>query len=287
MRALLLVACVLAVSQPDIGKCQARATDVSQRAAAQRIHQQQQRLKALELRGRARHYASLRRARPGPRPFDLAVPQQGPPRITTDSDSSPQAITAETAINLAALGFDASDVAHAEKAGIDLVKAARHVFSGSPTAQELVLLADTVVVARAVPASPQSPRQDGFLSELRFEVLERIKGTSSSGSQISVPLRSGTNPDGTRLRVTSEPTVVQGATYLLILSKNWYQQLTVESGKRPSTPPSASVLSVYQLGDDGSLLHRSGGSTSGIALRSVTEVAHIHERLRGALNAWD
>jgi hypothetical protein len=286
--AALLIACSLVASCPATGQNLLSSPQASEQYAAQRANQQLQRIKALQVRGMASNYASLRTAKLDPSSFDFPVLKQVQTQALADRRDAFEDITInETAINLAALGFNASDITNARRGGIDLAKSTHRLFSASSTPEEQVLLADTVVVARALPALSRSPRQDGFLSELRFEVLESIKGTSSQTDQITIPLRSGTNPDGTILRVTSEPAVVPGETYLLVLSKNWYQQLTVESGKKPSAEPSATAFSVYQLTDDGTLLHHSSEPIVGRAFRSMAEVARVRRQQDSALQSKD
>ncbi|WCE05856.1 hypothetical protein [Pseudoxanthomonas sp. JBR18] len=288
MKAMILIACSFAAVASASGQSLLSSPQASERYAAERSNQQLMRIKALEARGKADNYESFRATKLDASSFNFPATKRVQSQAIAERRAQFQNITInETAINLAALGFDASDVAIARRAGIDLAEVAHHVFSASSTPQEQVLLADTVVVARAFPDPIQSTRQDGYLSELRFEVMKSIKGTSLQGDEISIPLRSGTNPDGTILTVTSELSVVPNDIYLLILSKNWYQQLVIESGKNPATQESASLFSAYQLDDDNALLHRSSDPIFGGAFRSVAEVVRVSDAQSDALHSKD
>lgn len=276
MKALLLTAVSLATISASAAENLLSSPAAADRYVAQRAQQQQARIKALIQRGKYKDYESLEKAILDRSAFNFPAPRLQQTEALATRRARFQDITInETAINLAALGYDASDVAEYSKKNVNLLGVAHRLFSASATPQEQTMLADTIVIARAQKSTDSMPRQDGYLTSLPFEVLKSIKGSSQPGNTLSIPLKSGTNPDGTLVTITSEIHTTPGATYLLILSKNWYQQLVAESGLQPSSEASGSIFSVYELADNNALEHRSGDIVAGVPFKSITEVEDL------------
>lgn len=220
-----------------------------------RARQQDERIQALALRGRDGHYRQL---------VGGAIPREGFGFRALAPGSDAQAIRdqarfeeiakREAAIGLAALGYTAPVVAEYRRHGFDLFGMAHRAFSAAATPEEQIVLADTVVVATAVEdRAPSTARADGYLSSLRFEVERTLKGTPVAGDLVHVPQRSGTNPDGSVLRVTSDMRTVPGRRYLLVLSRNAYAQRVAEARRQPEAGFNAYGLLAYEMSDDGAL----------------------------------
>lgn len=238
-----------------------------------RLQQQDERIQALARRGRSPQYEQFLRAGIPNDGFRFRrAPPQPSVQALRDQARFEDITKREAAINLAALGYTAADVAAYREQSIDLFGIAHRLFSASASPEEQLLLADTILIATALDTVPSRSRLDGFLSTLPFKVTRALKGTPTAGEVVHLPQRSGTNPDGTTLYVSSDIRTNPGNTYLLILSKNWYEQQVAESHRQPETGFNALSFSVYEVSEDGALIPFPRPSPTGNTPRSIQEV---------------
>lgn len=162
------------------------------------------------------------------------------------------AVMREAAIDLTSLGLTAADVTAYRKRGVDLYDVVTRFFSGSTTAAEQMLMADTVVIATAGELDNRA-RLDGYLSAWPYTVVKTLKGSRATGDTIYIPRKSGKTSDGMMLDVSSEPSVTPGTQYLLVLSKNLYEQRTVQKNKQIEVGFSGLPYLMYEVSKDGSL----------------------------------
>ncbi|MEI2454615.1 hypothetical protein [Lysobacter firmicutimachus] len=233
--------------------------------------QQQSRLQALAKRGRYSNYQQLLgagqvQAKHGAVGGGLKGARPTPEQM--------QALTQQTAVDLAALGFTAKDVAVFQQSGIDLFDIAQRFFAGSTTAAEQMLMADTVVIATAGKTMDGRARLDGFLSTSPFTVVKSLKGARAPGDMVYVPRKSGANPDGTVLTVTSDIEFTVGKKYLLVLSKNWYEQWVAEKRKQTEAGFIAVPYLAYEILPNDTLRDGPRATRSGEDPRSVAEAAN-------------
>ena len=160
----------------------------------------------------------------------------------------------EAAINLAALGFTGADLTAYRGRDIDLLDVANKVFRAKGTSAEQMLLADNVLVVKAGKRESGRNRLDGFLSAIPFTVVKSLKGSRAVGDVIYVPQESGVAPNGGVVTVTDEINVTPGTTYLLVLSKNWYEQRVAQHKKQTEVGFNALVFLAYQVAENGTLL---------------------------------
>lgn len=212
---------------------------------------QDKRIQALSRRGRLDDYrdvlqaGSVRRTGPftdvGGRSFALTAAQ-----LAQRDESATRA----SAIELAAAGFTAADVAAYRRRGIDLL-----AIAGGPirSLADQMLMADTVVIATAGELETGRKRVDGFLSATPFTVVESLKGSRAPGDIVRTPRQSGPTGNGTELWVSSDIQATPGTTYLLVLSRNQYEQLMAEAGHGTQSGFNALIYCVYEVTSDGGL----------------------------------
>lgn len=199
-----------------------------------------------------------------------------------------ETISREAAINLAALGFTSADVATYSKRNIDLFDIVYRVFTARGTSAEQMLMADTVLVVKAGTNESARTRSDSFLSATPFTVVKSLKGTRAAGDIVYVPQDSGVGPDGKSVKYSHELNVTPGATYLLVLSKNLYEQRVAQQNKQPERGFNAMVYLAYQVADDGTLLPtpkppRTGGIPKDIkAVEKELEVYSLSKNKAGS-----
>jgi hypothetical protein len=231
----------LSASEPPRAVFEA-PTQESRRLEAQK--HQQERIRALAGRGRLSNYQQLLRIGKG----------------RMDRRTSPyrsEASLRDAAIDLAGLGFTAADVRVHDRSNIDLFDVALRLFVGVTSSADAVLMADTVMVATAGEEKGGRNRVDGFLAEIPFTVLRPLKGARRSGDVVLIPRMSGPLPNGDSRRDFSEADFKAGKKYLLVLSKNWYEQYVALTGKRVENSLSALPFDQYEIAENGTLLHRS------------------------------
>lgn len=165
-----------------------------------------------------------------------------------------ETISREAAINLAALRFTTADVATYGKRNIDLFDVAYRVFTARGTSAEQMLLADTVLIVKAAKNESGRARSDSFLSATPFTVVKSLKGSRTAGDVVYVPQNSGVGPDGQYVTYSHELNFTPGKTYLLVLSKNLYEQRVAQQNKQAERGFNAMVYLAYQVADDGTLL---------------------------------
>lgn len=240
----------------------------------ERTKQQQSRYRALASRGKAVHYeqllGSMSRASFG---FPASPQNQslGDRQLQAKYEKFTEK---ETAIDLAALSFTASDVAAYRKHNVDLVSIVHRLLMASATPEENLIVADNVLVAKAMPSDSSQTRVDGYRSALVFEVEESLKGRLLEGDIVRIPRRSGKNSDGSIVAVSHDIHSVPGKRYLLVLSKDWYEQKVIEAGKEPEIGFNAAPLLVYDISEGGAidLQSRSIFPMKGAALRDIQAV---------------
>jgi len=139
----------------------------------------------------------------------------------------------DIAIELAALGFSPGDIRAASGGGDAIVRAAANKVIGTPTIQDLVLLADTVVIGRVVRVELANTQYDGFGGIAEVEVAEAIKGRARVGDRISVLLRSGQIGERLFVRDSAEHIPQTGQTVALIGSSASYGPQARFRGRAP------------------------------------------------------
>lgn len=244
------------------------AQDVQRQKAQEH---QQQRLQALIKRGRLSSYRQL-----------LAT---GKVHAGKMSAYQAEMVSRDAAIDLAALGFTAADVTAYKQNGVDLFDVARRFFQGVTSSSEAMLMADTVLVATAGEVQEGRGRTDGFLSEVPFTVVKSLKGTRASGDVIRVPLNSGPLPSGRYLKDFTDTEFTTGRKYLLVLSKNWYEQFVALNKKQAEVQFTALPYDAYEVADNGQLTRRSRTMQAGTApkdIRSVEAALNGFSRRKGA-----
>ncbi len=179
----------------------------------------------------------------------------------------------DAAIDLAALGLTASDVKALLRNNTDLFDIVHRFFEGTTTTpSEQMLLADTVVIARAAQVQAGKARVDGFLSEIAFTVVKALKGTRAAGDVILVPRNSGPLGNGSEEVDFSDIRFTPGKTYLLVLSKNWYEQYVALRNKQPESHFTALPYLAYEVSTTGALLPGPRPALSGIAPKDLKSI---------------
>lgn len=236
------------------------------RLAAEAQAQQQARIEALARRGRLDNYQKLLGAG-RVRVDGLATDVTGRsiPLTTAQLD----AMSREAAINLAALGFTASDVAAYRRKNVDLFDVVHRLHSGRSSSAEQMLMADIVVIATAGEVMDGRTRLDGFLSATPFTVEKSLKGSRATGDIIYIPRKSGVTPEGL-LTVTSDIAATPGKKYLLVLSRNAYEQSLAQNKKQNEIGFNASPYLVYEVAGNGALLDGPRPTLSGFNPKSLT-----------------
>ncbi|MGO1069253.1 hypothetical protein [Lysobacter sp. CA199] len=190
------------------------------------------------------------------------------------------------AINLAGLGFSASDVKVYRERKLDLFDMAYRLFQDvNSTPTEHLLLADTVVIATAHEVDEKKTRVDGFLSATPFTVVRSLKGSRAAGDTVFIPRKSGPLPDHIYKRVSSDIEVTPGKKYLLVLSRNWYEQRVAETAKQAESSFNAIPQLVYEISDNGALLPGPRATLSGETPRDIRSVEADLQSLSGLSSA--
>ena len=219
------------------------------------MQHQQKRIDALAKRGKAKHYEELIRSGIPRTSFHFTratVPQNADAKRRMEGLE--EETKREAAINLAALGFTVSDVERYRRQHVDLYEIVDRFFSGETTPEEPMLLADTIVVVKTIKNVTSSTRLDGFRSAISFKVMKVLKGSLVKGDVVCLPQLSGINPDGTTLTDTSDiRDATPGKTYLMVMSRAWYEQWVAERAKRPEVGFNALAFLAFETAMDGSL----------------------------------
>lgn len=227
---------------------------------------QHERLQALTRRGRLDAYRQLVEA--------------------NKAAASSNATSPNAAIDLAALGFTASDVKALRRHGTDLFEVVLRFFEGiDTTPSEQMLLADTVVIATAADVRTGKARLDGFLSEIPFTVVRSLKGTRAAGDVVLIPRSSGPLGNGTEQIDFSDIRFAPGKTYLLVLSKNWYEQYVALQKKQPESHFTALPYLAYEVSKTGALLPGPRPALSGIAPKDLKSIEADLNKSKGTPQA--
>lgn len=227
---------------------------------------QQERLQALTRRGRLSTYQQLLGA--------------GKVRIAS-SASAAEAASRDAAIDLAALGFTAADVKDNRRRDIDLFDVVHRFFQGVTLPAEAMLMADTIVVATAGQAREKRSRTDGFLADIPFTVAKSLKGSRAAGDVVLIPRNSGPLPNGNYRRDFSDIDFTAGKKYLLVLSKNWYEQFVALDKGKVEISFTALPYDAYEIADNGSLLRRARSIQAGSAPKDLGTVEADLRNLSG------
>lgn len=273
-RTLLFAAVIggLGISNPARAELKGEALE-ARRQYAQEL--QQDRLQAVTRRGRLGVYQQL-----------IGTNS----KVSAALSANAEAATRDAAIDLAALGITAADVKLYREHNKDLFDIAYRFFVGNGTTPaEQMLLADTVVVATAGKSQAGRARTDGFLAEIPFTVARSLKGNRAAGDVVLVPRHSGpTGPDTEQIDF-SEAKFTPGKKYLLVLSKNWYEQYVALKRKQAEPRFTALPYLAYEVSPAGTLLPGPQPARSGVApkdLKSIeVELRQYQEKSRtgGAL----
>ncbi|MEI2430661.1 hypothetical protein RDV84_15580 [Lysobacter yananisis] len=229
---------------------------------------QQDRIQALTRRGRLTTYQQL-------------LGSDSVRSADSKTAAQTEAFTRDAAIDLAALGFTAADVKSYRGRNTDLFDIAYRFFVGTTTTPaEQMLLADTVVIATAGDVRAGKARTDGFLSEIPFTVVKSLKGNRAIRDVILLPRNSGPTGKDTEQIDFSEAKFTPGKNYLLVLSKNWYEQYVAMAKKQPESHFTALPYLAYEVSPDGALLSGPKPALSGVApkdLRSIEAELKRHQ----------
>lgn len=221
---------------------------------------QQDRLQAVTKRGRLSTYQQL-------------LGTGGVRTAASKTVAQTEAFTRDAAIDLAALGFTAADVKAFRARNVDLFDVVHRFFVDTTTTPtEQMLLADFVVIATAGEVRADRNRQDGFLSEIPFTVVKSLRGSRTKGDVIRVPRNSGLLPNGLEQRDFSDIQFTPGKQYLLVLSKNWYEQYVALGKKQPESSVTALPYLAFEVADGGTLLPGPRATISGAAPKDVKSV---------------
>lgn len=248
----------------------AQLKDLAPETRRQQVQEdQQQRLQALARRGRLDTYRQL-----------LGASKAGAASTSATADAASRS----AAIDLAALGFTASDVKALRRRNTDLFDVVRRFFEGTNTTpSEQMLLADTIVIATAAEARTGKARVDGLLSEIPFTIVKSLKGTRAAGDIVLVPRNSGPLGNGTEQIDFSDIRFTPGKTYLLVLSKNWYEQYVALHKKQPESRFTALPYLAYEVTKAGALLPGPGGALSGIAPKDLKSIEADLNKAEGTI----
>lgn len=145
-------------------------------------------------------------------------------------------LTTETIHLLLAAGANPGDVRRLRARGVDLFEAASAAIRGEATFAQQATLAPVVVVAEAVQAR-QADGGDGFGSSIGFRVVESLKGDLPAGADFVLRQVSGAEMD-----VSTDLRPEAGDRFLLLLSRDYYEQLVAEAGRSPRTGAYAQLL---------------------------------------------
>ncbi|MEH6422097.1 hypothetical protein [Pseudomonas sp. CGJS7] len=194
------------------------------------------------------------------------------------------ALSRDAAIDAAALGITAAEVNAFRRRNIDLVGMAHRLFTGITTPAEQMLLADLVVVATAGKVRADRNRIDGFLSEMPFTIVKSLKGSRTAGDVVFVARSSGPQPNGNEIRDFGDVDFEPGKKYLLVLSKNWYEQFVALSKKQPESSFTALPFLAYEVLDGGKLRRGPQPTISGEAPKDLASAESDLGKLTGVNN---
>lgn len=211
---------------------------IAERGRQEARKNQQERLQALTQRGRIGSFQQL-----------LGT---GRMQVASSTGAS-EAASRDAAIDLAALGFTAADVKAYRARQIDLFDVAHRFFEGITSPTEQMLMADTIVIGTAGQTQGSRDRIDGFLAEVPFSVAKSLKGSRAAGDIVRIPMNSGPLPDGNYQRDFSEVQFAYGKKYLLVLSKNWYEQFVAIKKMRTESSFTALPYIVYEIAENNAL----------------------------------
>ncbi|MGO1068366.1 hypothetical protein [Lysobacter sp. CA199] len=184
-----------------------------------------------------------------------------------------EAISRVSAIDLAALGFTASDVAAYRRRNVNLFDVVDEVFTGLTSSPfEQMMLTDTVVIATAGKVEESRARTDGYLSAIPYTVVKSLKGSRAVGDLIHHPRQSGPQSAEIYVDVSSDYPVTPGKKYLLTASRNWYEQRVAENKKQAESGFNALAFIVYEISDDGTLLSGPRPTLSGEAPKDLPSI---------------
>lgn len=266
-RTLVFVGLLAGLNAHAVEPAAKRESPDSKRVEAQA--EQQARIQALARRGRDGTYQQLLAASKS-RPITSIAAANGTRVQLTAAQAD--AVSREASIDLAALGFTAADVTAYRKRNVDLFDVARRFYSGSTSFAERALMADTVVIATAGKVIEGRSRLDGFLSSWPYTVVRTLKGSRAAGDTIYLPRKSGITANSQRLHVSSEPDVTPGKRYLLVLSKNTYEQRVAQKQKQAEAGFNALPYLIYEISGDGTLLGGPQPNKWGSNPKDVAEV---------------
>lgn len=158
----------------------------------------------------------------------LTMPTGTPASTESQITTLKRSFTIDVAQYLTAVGLTASGVRELNSKGFDAVGSAAALIRGKASISDLTLLADTVILARAVGREDSRAAKDGYRSNTIFVVSENLKGSSRVGDKVVLRQQSGLEADGSRLNITSDVVAIPGKLYLLVLSNSWYEQQVLE-----------------------------------------------------------
>ncbi|WP_313442912.1 hypothetical protein, partial [Brevundimonas sp.] len=107
--------------------------------------------------------------------------------------------------------------------------------------QQQAALAQSIVVAEALDQR-QTSAGDGFGSTVRFRVVDRLKGDLSAGAEFALRQQSTETMD-----VSTDLRPAAGEQFLLLLSRDYYQQLVAEAGRARMQPMRRSCRAIWFL----------------------------------------
>jgi len=160
----------------------------------------------------------------------------------------------DIAVGLTTMGFTATKIRRSQARGRDPIQAMARVTRGGASSEELLLLSDTVVIARTHLGKRSAMLGDGLYSSTDFKVIAVWKGSPKVGESIVIRQWSGRRPDGTTTSISGDLHAAPGTTYLLPLSRNLYEQRVAEHSRKARPVRSGYLL----YGDAHEILVRNG-----------------------------
>ena len=155
------------------------------------------------------------------------------------------ALNVEVIQLLAAAGLRPADILRNRARGVDVFEAASAAIRGEATFQQQAALAQSIVVAEALDQR-QTSAGDGFGSTVRFRVVDRLKGDLSPGAEFALRQQSTETMD-----VSTDLRPAAGEQFLLLLSRDYYQQLVAEAGRQGQDAAYAQIMPGYLVSPEG------------------------------------
>lgn len=155
------------------------------------------------------------------------------------------ALNVEVIQLLAAAGLRPADILRNRARGVDVFEAASAAIRGEATFQQQAALAQSIVVAEALDQR-QTSAGDGFGSTVRFRVVDRLKGDLSAGAEFALRQQSTETMD-----VSTDLRPAAGEQFLLLLSRDYYQQLVAEAGRQGQDAAYAQIMPGYLVSPEG------------------------------------